>query len=317
MPKVSDNDLASITDFKDFLYQKIVPLEDLFDYKGEPLEKILPFWRKMKLIPFIPKGKKAQISFANLIWLHLLDLLRQFNVPIENMEKVTEYFFKDAYDASLPEKRLKANLEYYRKKEVAGTLDFDEIQNLRYIEEFLQDEAKLQVLKLDINYLTEMIVNCLDSRMDRGILIFLDGRVGEFDGDEYNSHRDGVIIDPTEPHIYISVIHLLRFFVKDAQLSEVVVPQLLNEDERIVLRELRSKNLQTLTITLKDEDPHKVGGRIVRFDATHGGRLSEAEAQQIKDILGLQNYEGIELTTQNHKDIKFKRTRKRFIKDSD
>lgn len=270
----------------------------------------LYFWRKKELVPFIPKGKKARLSFANVIWLRMLDLMRQFNCPVVQMKEVCDYFFEDAYRDKLPEKNLKSNLDFYRRKQVAGTLDFDEIQNLRYLEEMQHDEELLYVLKKDINYLTKMILDCLDEGTDGQILIFIDGRVGELVGANYSSHRSGVVIDPEEPHIRISLLHLLRDFIKNEHLSERFVPQVLNEYERMVLRELKAKNLQTLTITMRDGVP-------MRFDTTVSGRISDAEADRIREILGLKNYEGIELTTRNQKELSFKRTRKHLIKDSD
>lgn len=310
MASEKDIHLISMAEFKEFMYHKIVPLEDLKDYKGEPLEKILYFWRKKELIPFIPKGKKAQVSFANLIWFRILDLLRQFNFPVVHVKKVCDYFFKDAYDNNLPEINLRDNIVHYERKKVAGTISDDELANLAFMKEILADEAFKHILKLDINYLTMLVLNCLDTRVDRGILVFLDGRIAEFDGVHHGSHRKGDVIDPTEPHIYISIIYLLRDFIKSTHLSSLVVPQLLNEDERMVLRELKAKNLQTLTVSFQE-------GRPTRFDATEGGTLSEHQAQQIKELLGLDNYEQIELKTRTQKVLSFKRTRKHFIKDSD
>jgi hypothetical protein len=310
MEQEKDVHLISIAEFREFMYHKIVPIGDLEDYKGEPMEKILYYWRKKELVPFIPKGKKAQVSFSNLIWLRILDLLRQFNFPVMHVRKVCDYFFKDAYDDNLPEINLRDNIAYYERKKVAGTISDEELENLDFMKKIMADETLKHILKLDINYLTKLILDCLDTRVDRGILVFLDGRVAEFDGTHHGSHRKDVNFDPTEPHIYISIIYLLRNFIKSTQLSNLVVPQLLNEDERMVLREMKARNLQTLQITFAE-------GRLKRFDATHGGQLTAQEAQQIKEILGLNNYEQIELTTRTHKELSFKRTRKHFIKDSD
>ncbi|HWJ27295.1 MAG TPA: hypothetical protein VNS32_12185, partial [Flavisolibacter sp.] len=225
--------LISLSEFHEFLFRTIVPIRDLVDYKGEPIEKILPFWRKSELTPFLPKGKWAGISFADLIWLRILDTLRQFSYPIEKTKKVCDYFFKDAYDHDLPKKNLEYTRDLLAKKKVAGTISEEEVVVLDEIEQDLNDKELLYVLKFKVNYLTNLIIDCLNSGEEKGILIFYDGRVGEHSGQHYYSHAKR-IVDPTLPHIYLSITHFLKEFIEDEQLSELVIPQLLNEEEHKV-----------------------------------------------------------------------------------
>lgn len=295
--------IISLSDFRQFLFNPIIPLEVVKDHRGEPVSKILPFWRKRELVPFIPAGKHhVQVSCSDILWLRILDTLRQFAYPIEKQLRVCDYFFRDAYKDKLPENNFRYNQELLNKKKLAGTISEGEQQTLEFIEESLKDEVFLYALRFDINYLTNLITDCLDSEEERAILIFWDGRVGEQYLTECKTHAD-YHVDPTEPHISISIRHLLKEFIHDEELSKLFLPQLLNEDEKAILRELKAKNLRELTIQLKD-------GNIQRIESTREGIISGAQAQKIREILGLKNYEKITLDTRDEKTLTFKKTKK-------
>lgn len=301
----SEQSLISLSDFRQFLFDPIIPLKVINDHEGEPISKILPYWRKRGLVPFIPAGKhQVQISCADLIWLRILDILRQFAYPIEKQLKVCDYFFRDAYNDKLPEKNFRYNQQLLQKKKVAGTLTEREQQTLDYLEANIKDEVLLYVLRFEINYLTNLVTDCLDTEEERGILIFLDGRVAELYKAEPFTHSN-FDVDPTEPHIFISIRHLLKEFIEDEELSKLFVPQLLNEDEKAVLRELKAKNLREVTIQLND-------GKIKRIESTKNGVITGAQAQKIREILGLREYEKITLDTMDEKSLSFKKTKKKI-----
>jgi hypothetical protein len=297
--------LISLAAFRQFLFDNIIPLEDLNDFKGAPLNSILPFWRKKRLTPFIPSGKhKQSISFADLLWLRILDLLREFSYPIDKIQKVCDYFFKDAYYDELPKKNFTHNKNQFLKKKLAGTITENELQTLNFIEESINDDTFIYVLRFQINYLTNLVVDCLESRDDKGILIFKDGSVAELHGIDYYSHRNS-IIDPSEPHIFISIRYLLREFIEDKELSSLFIPRILNEDEKKVLKELKSRNVKEITIQMQN-------GAVRRIESTKGGVITGEQAKEIRGILGLKNYEKITLDTVDEKTISIKKTKKKI-----
>ena len=300
-----EEERISFTEFRQFLFDAIIPIEAIVDHKGEPIAKILPFWRKKGLVPYFPSGKhKVMMSCADLIWIRILDTLRQFSYPIEKQLKVTDYFFRDAYNHELPKKNFQYNQQQLHKKKLAGTITPKEQQTLDFIEQHLDDEVFLYVLRFQINYLTNLITNCLDTREERRILLFMDGRVAEEYGSDYYTHAD-YTIDPSQPHLTLSVKHLLREFFDDKELRQLIVPHLLTEDEKTVLQELKTKNLRELTIYFKDEKP-------VRFESTKTGVMTGEQAKKIREILGLSNYEKITLDTLDEKSMTFKKTRKKI-----
>lgn len=120
-----NNTLITLAEFKEFMFKQIVPLSDLKDYEGKPIEKLFPFWRRNNLLPFIHKGKHIdiEISFVQMIWLRILDTLRALSYPINDIEKVAEYFFKDAYFDELPKKNIEYNKQLLTEKKRALSIN--------------------------------------------------------------------------------------------------------------------------------------------------------------------------------------------------
>lgn len=296
-------DLISLSDFRTFMYDNIVPIERLVDHKGAPLGKMLPFWRRHRLIPFIDKHKMLRLSFAQLIWLRILDTLRVFGFPISKTEAIADYFFKDAYTADLPKQNMEENQKLLLKKKTAGTISEEEERTLLFVENSLNNPVMLYGLKFDINYLTVLLTHAILDQEEYGIMIFDEGRVGE-------SRPGGIVqthgkysVSSTEPHLYISVTSLLREFISNEELSQLFIPQLLNEDEKRVLREMRIKNVKEIKVKLHN-------GRMERIETEKSGTLTAEEAQKIREILALKNYEQITLDTRDEKTIIFKRIKK-------
>lgn len=299
-----NDDYISLAEFRQFMYEKIVPLEDITDMNDEPLLKSFAYWRRHGLLPFIQKGKWIKITFCQLIWVRMLDTLRSLGYTVENTQRVCDYLFKDAYDNDLPEKNIKDNRDLYRKKKIAGTISEEESIMLRQIEDIANDKVLLYLLKYNINYLTNLITSCLSSGEEAGLLIFKDGEVGEHLGTQYFSHS-GKTVDPATPHIYLSITYFLKEFIDSNELQSLIMPQLLNDDEKSVLKELRNKNVNEIVIK-------RHGNNDIRIESSRNGVVTGEEMKEIRRILGLHNYEEIKLSTRDEKTLNFKRTKKKI-----
>lgn len=302
-----DSSLISISEFREFMFERIVPIEDISDAKGKDIELMFPYWRKHEVIPFVPKGLKFEISFAQLFWLRILDQLRLFSYTIKNTQKICNYFFKDAYLNDLPKKNLEYNKEILLKKKLTGVISEKEEASLKWIEEKLKDEKFLHVLKYDINYLTNLITLSIEQREQAGILIFLDGEVLEHIGDYYFNHNKKQL-DRRKPHIYFSISFLLEEFINQKELQTILLPQILTDEEKMVLKEIRSSNVKELNIK-KDND-----GNLSSIYKTTERIISGNDVNEVKKIFGLGNYEEVTLTTRNEKTIVFKKTKKQRLR---
>jgi hypothetical protein len=299
----SEKLINSVNEFPDLFHRPVVPLNDLVDYRGEPLSKTIPTWRKRELLPFLPKGSWAKISFAQLFWLRILDSLRQLGYPMEWMKHATDYFFKDAYYDDVPRRNLQRRVDDLKKKKsVYNGLTTNQESELSQIEDTLADEHLMYGLKWSINYLTDLIVNSMLEGKDAGILFFADGIVLEKKGSDYDSHRDPKP-DPSQPHIYLSLTFFLKEFVSDDTLSDLIIPQVLNDKEKLVLKAIRDKKLTEVKIGLAE-------GHVKAITASSHRTVSKDEAEEIKTILAMKNYEHVTLKTTDGGSLFIKRDKK-------
>lgn len=167
----------------------------------------------------------------------------------------------------------------------------------------VKDELMLYALKLDINFLSNLLANCLATKKDAGLLVFANGEVAEHLGDEFYSHKRPQV-NRQRPHLYFSLQYFLKEWIVDEQLSEFFLPSVLNENEKMVLKELRNKNIRKITIKKSDDQS-------IRIESTQRGIINGAQADEIKKILGLENYTKISLSTRDEKTLSFKKINKK------
>ncbi len=300
--------MENFVEFREALFNPVIDLADIMDYSGRPMLLSLPYLRKHELIPFFPKGKQyLKISVVQLIWLRILDTLRQFSYKVSDMQKLCGYFFRDAYDNGLPRDNMLYNIDLLNKQQLAGTISQEGIERLKFLERAIEDKMLLHVLKFDINYLSNNVIQCVSEREDTGILVFAGGRVMEYDSQGMGNHN-GVMIDMDEPHIRLSIKYYLREFIDDDELSTIVMPQLLNQEEQAVLKALSDKSIVELTIK-------KTNGGGIRIDTVKSGLITGEQAKEIKRILGLSNYEELTMSTRDNKTLHFKKIRKNINSD--
>ena len=282
------------------------PVIDIGKIKGldkKPLYKSLPYWRRNKLLPFIPQGNWGyEISPSQVIWLRILDHLRALGYPVSDTELVADYFFKDAYFDDLPTKNLLARKKELEKKEKLGKLDEEDAYLLSELERILQDSVLLYGLKFDVSYLSNLVSWCINAGLEAGILIFPDGKVAERRDDKIDNHR-GEKFDFEAPHIYISIKALLKEFIEDEELNSFISPYLLEDEEKFVLKELRNKNIKEIRILVQS-------AKIVRIDSKSKESITEEQTEKIKKILRMKNYEEVSISTRDNKTLTFNRIKK-------
>jgi DNA-binding transcriptional MerR regulator len=301
-----ESDLISLAEFRNYMFYPVFPIGDIRDLNNQPMSHSFPFWRKNGLMPFIPKGSKnTTISFAQLIWLRILDHLRSLGYSINETKIVCDRLFKDAHHKDLPKKNLEFHFSKLKKKELAGTLDADERELLYRLEQILQDSIMLNILKFEFNYLTELIVWIIDNNEELALQIYPGGRVAIKKGIDLSDVGEPPA-DYNSPHINVSITYFLKEFIQKDELKLIHVPGMLSENEKKVLIALKEKNIQELRIKLSDSE-------IVRIDSNSINTLTGEKAKKIKLTIGLGDYEEITLATRDKNTLSFKKTKKTII----
>lgn len=288
-------------EFDLYMYDHLIPIQEITDYKGDPISEILPYWRRKGLTPFLPKGQWIyNISFAELIWLRMLDTLRRFSVSLPLMQGLANYLFQDAYDNNLPKKNLLHNKERLEQKKLAGSLLPEDARLLSIVEKSLEDDNFLHAMKYDQNYLTLLIDNTIKSYNDCAIILFEDGNVAEQKGTEYYTHSNEVI-DITKPHIKMSITHYLSEFFDESEISNISISFILDDYERQILKEMKDKNVNEISIKMRD-------GKPITIKSTRMGEFTKEEAKEIRKVLGLKNYESIQISTRDERTLNYQKT---------
>lgn len=305
-----------LSDFPGLMYDRLVPLSELHllrnpgiatkktmaSQENANFHHYLNYWRRNGLLPFIEKGQWGKLSFVQLIWIQILESMREFGLSLDIMKNVCDYFFLDAYNDNVPKKNLSYTKKLLEEKQTAGMITLEEKNHLEFIKRNMSNEQWFTTLKYDINYLTNLIVACIKENWLGGIVIFTDGTVGEFINGSYTTHKKEVV-NPEKPHVYLPLKYYLSTFFDDSELAAMVNPVLLTEDEKLIVREIRKGNIREVRVEVEK-------GKIKRFDSTKEGTISKEEAKEIMQRLGMKNYERIVLETRDEKTISIKRTKK-------
>ncbi len=295
-------DLASLREFQKFLFEPIVPILDLLDYRGESFKKILPFWRRNGLLPFLGAGKWSKFSFGQMVWVRILDDLKQINYPLEMLKLICSYFFNDAKEIELWKRNIEFNIEQVYRKGPWRTLSLDDKSLLATLQYSLMND-KLS-LEFNVNYLNMLLNASIVSRKAGKIHISFDGQVSEYVGDNYIGHKSIIPIAST-PFITLNINKYLEEFIDDKEIGMLLKPQLLNDDEIKVIREMRQKNVKEIVIYNNNQQTRWI-------ESSKTGVLTKKEAEEVRKILGLTNYERITIETIDKESLSFKKTRKKI-----
>jgi hypothetical protein len=157
---------------------------------------------------------------------------------------------------------------------------------------------------MEVNYFTILIVYSLSTGKSLDIVM---DQLGQFavsiDGQLYNPTIDkfqtNEAIRTNEPLIHISIKDLLTEFfdnpdIDDTALSFIV----LSEPEQGLIRAIRDKSVNRIDITTQD-------AMIKRFDIekTSKKTTDDPTVREIKQILGLKNYQEIKFIARNNKEV--------------
>jgi hypothetical protein len=263
--------------------------------------KMFHSWKLDGLLSTIEKGKMAKMSFVELMWLYTLDTMRKFGCSRKLMKDLHDYFFTRAYKDKLTIKTYQGNLNYLNTLSLSSVLTYDQIEEKKYYEEFLNNETLLLKIEKDITYFYQLVVSCFANNHEVGIIILEDGSFSTYESRLSLLSAD---IDLSQPHLLIPITHLIKSFIINEEKEKFLEPSgIINEEEASIIKHIRNRNVQKLTIHFKN-DNHKIS----KIELEENGILDDAKVKKAKELLGLKNYQSIYLTTRDNKTLSFKKT---------
>ncbi len=270
--------------------------------------KVFSSWKSKGLADFIEKNKWTKLSFIDLLWVQTLKSLYNFGCSFELMKKIYDYFFTRAFEENLSAKNIKSKYAYYKNISEERSLTKEEEEILVQLELFNNDPKLLEVLRYEINYFYTLVLECLQHQSVSGIIIYEDESFEAFALTQEEIARGLSTPLLNRNHIFISITSFIEDFITDEEKTGFLVPcGLMDEDEMRIVREMRNKNIRSLTITFSEKD-HS----IEKIESDQFGVISGEKAKEIMRILGMKNYSGLELNTRDGKTLAFKRTEKKY-----
>lgn len=286
-------------------------LEGVFSVKESGIDsKIFHSWKLDDLLPTVPKGGWADLSFIDYLWLHTLETMRKFGCPKKLMKDVCNTLFIEAYKIDLRKITLNDNITHLTNLSKKRPLTNDEDEYLNACKEVLNDKLRMSVTDYDINYFYQLVLKCFINNNEVGLVIFEDGRFNTYELSSALQNESNPI-DLSVPHLLIPITSFIKRFVADEEKDQFLTTTgILNDQEYEVIRQIRNKNVNRLTITCNKNN--KIG----KIELEKTGTISGDEAKRIIEHLGLKNYTGVKYDTRDGRTLSFTQTSKIFMDDN-
>ncbi|MBT4339895.1 MAG: hypothetical protein HOD63_14995 [Bacteroidetes bacterium] len=290
--------LITAPDFYPAYYLRVLPL-----YLTGVSSRNFHHWKKSQILPFLySSSQHIRLSVIEFFWVKFVSELRSFGVPIEGIKRIidqlvvnnnsgkpVDYFSGITLGTSL--------VAYGKENHILGKNN----EGL-YIEKPLNIDAKNIVPKY--NYIRTkfevIFYNIIINKADPFIIIDSNFNVKIRYLNEKGINPSEMILIIPPIHYFSSLVdpRIIRKFNKNLYL--------LNDDEIEVIRHLDNRSLETLKVTLDNNE-------IIRIDSTEN--IPVKKIQSIQSIIASGRYLDLELTTQRGKLVKFKRTVKLMLPD--
>lgn len=285
-------------------------LEGVFSVKESGIDsKIFHSWKYDKLLPTVPKGSWAALSFIDYLWLHTLETMRKFGCSKKLMKDVCNALFVEACKIDLKKITLNDNVTHLTNLLKKRPLTFDELEYLNASKAELNDTKKMAVKDYNINYFYQLVLKCFINNNEVGLVIFEDGRFNTY---ELSSTFQNVSnpIDLAVPHLLIPITSFIKRFVADEEKDQFLTTTgILNNEEYEVIKQIRNKNVTRLTVTCN------YNNKIEKIELEETGTINGDEAKRIMQQLGLKNYTGVKYDTRDGRTLSFTQTSKIFMDD--
>ena len=282
-------------------------LEGVFSVKDSKIDsKIFHSWKIAGLLPTVPKGGWAELSFIDLLWLDTLETMRKFGCSKKLMKAVCKKLFYDAYEVNLGKLTLEENHAFLTNLALRRPLTFEEEQYLNSTNQVLNDSIYMSVLDLGINYFYHLVTNCFIENNEVGLVIYLDGSFSTYELIN-NVEKKNQSADLSVPHILIPISSFIKKAIADNE-KEGFLNQsgVLNEQEFEVIKLIRKKNIKRITVTINNKEVQKI-------ETEESGFINESNVALLKQILCLKQYDSIEINSRDARTMSFKKTKKIYM----
>jgi len=268
--------------------------------------KIFHSWKTAGLLPTVPKGGWAKLSFIDMLWLDTLETMRKFGCSKNLMKAVCKKLFYDAYEVNLGNLTLEENHAFLTNLASKRLLSYEEEQYLNSTKQVVNDIVHMSLLNRGINYFYQLVTNCFIENNEVGLVIYLDGSFSSYELTN-NVNKGNLNANLSVPHILIPISSFITKFIVDDKKEEFLNQTgVLNEQEHEVIKLIRKKNVKRITVTLNNKVVQKI-------ETEESGLIHESDVDALKQILCMKQYDSIELNSRDARTMSFTKTKRIYM----
>lgn len=265
--------------------------------------RALSHWKKEGLLPqHADERKWVRLNLIEYVWLKMVEDLRHFGVSFTTIRRTKARLFNYS---SLPDETLDTEENIKRSRQfVKDRLGYDDSKIDLGLNKMKQPNAEQLARAAHFNTaLSNQIICALLLRRKTGIYIPFEGDpIFYWDSDAERLENDSRL---EGPYVFLPTQHYLKNIWNSPVLEDKLTKlQLLNDDELMVLRAIRSNDFKEITIK-PEKDPNK--DQKINVTTITDGELTPEMQRQITNILGLKNYQSITLKKKSNSQIYFER----------
>lgn len=286
------------------IYPKII--DKLIPLSNTGVEaRVFFHWKKYGLIDWVEESEKrawVKLNIYQYLWVIVIKTLREFGIPLEEIKKGKDSLFRDIMQDAI------SNMDIYMANIKKGENFYKEehINSLKTIFElYKRNITAISKEELINNTLFANIINRIFLYKEKASLLVVNTPNSFaffpilFNNDPLINKAYSEILK--RPHLHIPLNNLLGEFIEEEDNTKYANAfGLFNQQEEEVIKALRSKDFKELKIKLDKKNT------LIIEKTTDGDYMNE-KVREIRKILGLKEYEEVELIMRNNKHIHFKK----------
>lgn len=262
-------------------------------------------WKELGLVdsPTSKEVKKSwvRINLVEYVWLKIIQVMRDFGVPLKVIRQTKEMMFSNALDVIVGDRT-----GYFNFLETESNMTSDKVSNIKELVASISAETENSPDELDINvsFIGSLVTNLLLMNDATSIIITKDNEKYDVNCFSHKTMLDfqNFVYPLFElPNFQIPIKKLVEDFFDDPKSEKFVgAYELLSLKEKKVIEAIRKKDFKSITIKQEGK------GESIIIDVEKDGDIMDQKAKEIRRILGLNEYSEVTIKYRNDKHLYFK-----------
>jgi len=253
------------------------------------------YWKSKKLIPGDLNRKWTQLSGIEYVWIQILKTLQNYNCSVKVMQELHYHLFTKAFEENLANKTLLENIEHIQKINTNRNLTEDEAAVYQKLIQIKNDKLLQNHLRNEISYLYRYVVRSFREGVEYNLILLQNGEIIITDNIK--------TVHKSEPKLILPINYYICTLLSENQRESILSNSgFINEEEYSIIKAIRNKNFDSITINFEKEER-----KIKKIELVNSGILDESKSKEIMKILGIKNYASITLKTRNGSTLTFEK----------